>query len=133
MPVGEALLLCILFTLVIVAILSEVLQRAGGRSQESPGQFKLRLAGGGVMLLLVVMMTFGALFVRPEDGRSFGWFWTCCSILLMGVLIILHEDMSWTRRRIRREVERVRDENLRDLARVLHEHPPVDKPPAGKH
>lgn len=111
----EAAFLGVLLGLALLAILIEVIRRLAGRPSTPPGQFWLRMVGGVVMLLLVGIITFGVLFVRPEDGRVFGWYWACSSLVLLGIVLILRKDVASTTSIFLEERLRLRDERLGEL------------------
>jgi len=119
---AELAVLCILFTLVIVAVLLEILRRVAGKPSTPKGQFRLRMVAGCSLFFLVGLLTFGVLFLRPEDGKVFGWYWTLCGVLLFGILILLREDSLRTRSEIRRAVITQRDETLAEIRRMIDDH-----------
>lgn len=130
MPISEALFISVLFGLAVTAIATEVLRRVAGRSPTSNGQFWFRMFGGGVMLFLVGAITFGALLVRPEDGKVFGWYWTFCAVVLFGLLLIVREDLARTRKGVLGEYRRLRDNHLSDIERLFREHDARAKSPS---
>lgn len=121
-PEAELVFISILLTLTLLAIGIEVIRKFNGRSYVSNRQFWLRMGGGAVMLLLVGLITFGALFVRPQDGRIFAWFWAFCSLFLLIVILILRVDVAWTRRDVRDERLRMRDERLQEVKEIIERH-----------
>ncbi|MCA1595077.1 MAG: hypothetical protein LC772_01420 [Chloroflexi bacterium] len=121
-PQGELIFISVLLVLSLLAVGIEVLRKLSGRSYLSGGQFWLRMGGGAVMLVLVGLITFGALFVRPQDGRIFAWFWAFCSLVLLIVVLILRIDVAWTRTEVRDQRLRMRDERLQEVREIIERH-----------
>ena len=121
-PDGEIVFISILLTLTLLAIVIEIVHRLRGQSYLTTRQFWLRMGGGSVMLALVGMITFGALFVRPQDGRIYGWFWAFCSLMLLIVVMVLRADVAWTRRQVRTDRLRMRDERLEEVKQIIERH-----------
>jgi len=116
---SEIIWIGLLLLLALLAIVAEMLRQIGARPAAPRRQFRMRMLGGGVMLLLVAMLAFGVLFLRPEDGPIFGWYWGCCALVLLGLVLILRQDVALITAQTRDDRARVRDERLKEMQEMI--------------
>ena len=125
----EAFLLSLLLALAVWSILAEVIRRGMKAHPIVPGQFWLRMLGGLLIVFLVAIVSFGVLFLRPEDGRIFAWYWAFCSAVLFGLLLLARQDLAYSRRALLAECDRVRRKSISDMQSIAEKRAEITTTP----